>query len=194
MESPLSTYVYTIDSEDKIVSVCDNWLSFAEENQAADTLHPQMIENKPIWEFIEGSEATQLYSSILNRVRGQNTPVTLPFRCDSPDKRRYLKLIISPALNGNIEFVSRLIREEARNSVEILKPDIPRSNAIITMCCMCNKIRIIDDHWEEIETALATLKLFELVELPKISHGLCMECFAISMAAVEAFDVTPSAL
>ena len=185
MELNCTTYVYTIDNEDKIVSVCDNWLSFAEENQAADALHPQLIENKSIWAFIEGYEATQLYSNILKNIREHNKSITLPFRCDSPDKRRYLKLVISPTLHDNIEFVSHLIREEDRDSVDILRVDVSRSSGFITMCCMCNKVRLENDLWVEVETAIVTLKLFELNELPKISHGLCKECFAISMAEIE---------
>ncbi len=179
------TYAYTIDNEDKIISVSDNWQLFAEENQAAETLLPHMIENKPIWQFIEGPEATHLYANILKNIREHNKSVTIPFRCDSPDKRRYLKLTISPIQHNSIEFVSHLIREETRDTVDFLKFDLPRSNEMITMCCMCNKVKLAENFWVEVEGAIVSLKLFELNTLPKISHGLCNECYVIGMAELQ---------
>jgi len=178
------TFSYTIDNEDKIVRVCDNWVQFAQENEAAETLLPRVIENKPIWKFIEGDEAKMIYESIFKTIRTHNKSVALPFRCDSPDKRRYLKLVITPVQHDHIEFVSHLLREEDRDAVEILKADFSRSNEFVVMCCMCKKIKLPPDIWVEVEEAVEELKLFELIELPQINHSICPECTEIAMEEI----------
>lgn len=181
-------YIYTVDKTDRIVSVSDNWLLFAQQNQAAESCHPDMIINRPIWDFISGMETQHIFEVALGKVRTIDKSVVFPFRCDSPDKRRYLELIITPAHQKSIEFTSYIIREESRDTVELLQTGIPRSNDIINMCSMCKKVELSKGHWEEIEVALAALKLFEHLKLPQISHGLCAECFALGMAEIEKLD------
>jgi len=179
-----STYIYIVDKDDRIISVSDNWLLFAQENQAAENCYPEMIINKPIWKFIYGMETQFLFEVILQKVRTLNKPVSFPFRCDAPDKRRYLELIIAPLQQGSIEFTSYIIREESRDRVALLAAGIPRSDELVKMCSACKKIELSENCWVEVEAAVATLKLFDQPELPQISHGLCTECFDLAMAEI----------
>lgn len=175
-------YIYLIDETDRIVNVSDNWLLFAQENEADASCHPEAIMNKPIWDYISGMETQYLFKVTLEKVRATDKPVVLPFRCDAPDMRRYLELRITPADQKCIEFTSYIVREEARERVELLETDMPRSDEILKMCSMCKKINLSGGDWVEVEIAVATLKLFEQLKLPQISHGLCPECFEAGMA------------
>src|SRR5262249_46498900 len=58
MESkePMSRFIYVLDKQDRIINVSDNWLLFAQENKAGNSCHPDLVINKSIWEFIDGSE------------------------------------------------------------------------------------------------------------------------------------------
>lgn len=178
-------YIYVIDEADRIVSVSDNWLLFAQENEATASCHPDSIMNKPIWDYIFGMETQHLFEVTLEKVRTTDKSVVLPFRCDAPDRRRYLELLITPLHQKCIKFTSYIIREESRDTVVLLEAGIPRSNDIINMCSMCKKVELSKGNWVEVEVALTTLKLFEQLKLPQISHGLCVECFALGMAEIE---------
>jgi len=185
---PMSKCIYVTDKLDRIISVSDNWLQFAQENQAGETCHPDNIINKPIWDFIYGIETKQFYEIILKTVRTKNKTVTLPFRCDAPEKRRYLELIISPIQQDNIQFASTIIYEELRDAVKIMELGIPRSDKLIRMCSMCKKVELSESTWVEVECAVVSLKLFEKKKLPQISHGLCTECFNSGISEFEKFS------
>lgn len=179
-------YIYVIDEADRIVSVSDNWLLFAQENEATSNCHPDAIINNPIWDYITGLETQYLFKVTLEKVRTTDKSVLLPFRCDAPDRRRYLELLIKPVHQKWIEFTSYIIREELRDTVELLEADTPRSDDIITMCSMCKKIKLSCGNWVEVEIAVAKLKLFDQLKLPQISHGLCTDCFEAGIAAIQA--------
>ena len=182
-----SKCIYVIDELDRIISVSDNWLLFAQENLAGVTCHPGNIIDKPIWNFISGDETTQFYEIILKTIRTKNKTVKLPFRCDAPKKRRYLELIIKPIWQGNIEFSSNIIHEELRDTVEILELGIPRSDELIKMCSMCKKVKLSDNLWVEAEGAIVSLKLFEKSKLPQISHGICTECSKLTISEIDKY-------
>lgn len=180
-----NTYFYVIDKDDRIISVSDNWLTFAQENNAAETCHPNKIINKSLWHFIDGIETTQLYKLILNNVRKQNKSITLPYRCDAPDKRRYLELTITPIQLQCIEFISCIVHEEPRAPIAVLNPNRARSADFIKICSLCKKVELPQKAWTEVENAVIALRLFENDTMPQLSHGLCPECFALGMQDVE---------
>jgi len=180
-----TTCTYRIDDSDRIIDVSGYWLQFAAENLAAESCQPDRVLGRLIWEFIDGSETRHLYEIILKRVRQAHMPVTLPFRCDSPDMRRYLELTIVPIGNDAIEFYSRVLREEPRESVDLLKPDAQRSDEYIKMCSNCKKIERGENRWVEVETGIAELQLFESSNLPQITHGLCDDCYNAWMSSLK---------
>lgn len=181
------TCIYLVDATDRIVFVNENWLPFAEENQASESCHPSKIINQSIWKFVDGSETKHLYRIIMSQVRKSQTPVSFPFRCDAPDKRRYLELTIAPLKDGMLEFTSSVSCEEIRDSVALLEIDTPRGDQWVRMCSMCKKVEVSDRRWEEVETAIAEMRLFDHHLLPSITHGLCPECAVVWKAGARKF-------
>ena len=96
MEKPLDqrSFIWIIDDADKIVHVNDDWLAFARENTAPQ-LTASVVLDQPIWRFIQGQETSYLYQQIFSRVRAGVSPVKFPFRCDSPDCRRFMEMKLS---------------------------------------------------------------------------------------------------
>ena len=176
--------VYTIDHQNRIVRVGGNWLAFAAANQGGKRCHPDRVLNQPLWNFIAGDETQYLYSLCLAKVRLHQQTIVLPFRCDAPDRRRYLELTITPLSHEQIEFTSRILREEPRREVDLLRCDAPRSEELIKMCSMCKKVRIPEDGWLDVEVAIAALHLFDLTILPQITHGVCPPCHAIALEEI----------
>ena len=116
--------------------------------------------NEPIWKFIAGNETRYLYELCLAKVRAQQQPMILPFRCDAPDRRRYLELKMTPLAREQVAFASRILREEPREKVQLLQHDVARSEAMIKMCSMCKKVELSKDVWLEVEDAITVMELF----------------------------------
>ena len=96
MEKPRDqrSFIWILDADDKIVRVNDAWLAFAAENTAPQ-LTASVVLDQSIWRFIQGQETSYLYQQIFRRVRAGQSPVTFPFRCDSPDCRRFMEMELS---------------------------------------------------------------------------------------------------
>jgi len=165
--------------------VSGNWQEFVKENNGLENTNSNNVIGKPLWNFINGMETAHLYQIVLKAVRESKHGVKLFFRCDSPDTRRYLQLAIIPLEDSCIEFRSQIIKTESRESPDILRNGIERSDDIITMCSMCKKINTLHNAWEEIELAINILKLLEMEHPPRISHGLCPSCFNSMMDEVK---------
>jgi len=177
MDKPLDQrrFIWSIDAADKLVHVNDDWLAFAQENSAPQ-LTASLVLNQPIWRFIQGEEASYLYQQIFRRVQVGVSPVTFPFRCDSPDCRRFMEMKLSLLPDGGIEFISHLLREEWRDPIDLLDASRDRSGEFITVCSWCKKIHMPERGWGEIEAAIAALDLFGHRPMPRLTHTICDSC------------------
>lgn len=172
------TYVYRITSDDVIEFVNDAWLRFAEEN-AAPTLSQQVI-GTSLWKHVSGQQVVTLSRELLTRVRQSGREVTIPFRCDSPALRRYMRMKFVPLGNSKVEFHSWIEREEPiREPIRLLDASAMRDPAkLLRMCAWCKKIHVAGS-WFEIEDAIGQLRLFDKLTIPVISHGMCDGCFKL---------------
>jgi hypothetical protein len=175
---------YSIGSTDTITSVNSAWLRFAQENGTPE-LTADFVIGKPLWDFIAGGETRYLYQLVLERVRTNDTPVILPFRCDSPGIRRHMRLVISPLHEGNVQLDAVLVSEERRPSLALLDPQAPRSDQVLTLCSWCKRARVTRSEWVEPEDAIARLDLFGPPSLPQLSHGICDQCVNTVTAEVK---------
>lgn len=187
--SPDAPYTYILDDEDRIIALSDNWSTFARENGAPESCRPDLIINKPIWNFVCGDDVVELYRLIFGRVRAQNKSVKLTYRCDSPDLRRYLELHIKPLQLRNILLSNHLLHEEPHEPARVLDIEAPRSDETIKMCSICKKVEVTETSWVEVEDAAARLKLFEKEKMPQISHGLCSDCLKLCMIEIEKINL-----
>jgi len=177
--------VYRIANSDTIVSVSDNWRSFAHANAWNGPCRPEDVVRRKLWDFIQDRETRQLYSEMFRKVRKGRCCGPIPFRCDSPWERRFLELLMVALPNGHIEITSRILRTEPRDSVGLLDKKTTRSDEFITLCSMCKKMETPDNKWNEIEEVLVKLRLFEEVEMPQVTHGLCPDCYHAAMAELD---------
>ena len=178
-------FIYRIDKRDIIVSVSRSWEAFARANAWGSELSPENVVGHLLWEFIQDIETRHLYKEVFRRVRAGKPTRSIPFRCDSPQERRFLKLLPTPLSDGQIEITSTIIRTEGRDPVSLLDKDVPRSSDFIRICSMCKKIFIPGEKWVEIEEGLAELRPFEASEMPRLTHGLCPNCYEAVIAETE---------
>jgi hypothetical protein len=170
------TFVHAVDSQDVIVDANGEWFAFAQENGAQD-LQPDSVLGAPLWQFIDGLETKYLYVALLERVRAGTRLAAIPFRCDSPDCRRFMEMNISPIGEaGHVEFRNRVLREEPRDPIDLLDLSEDQSDDLLTMCSWCKRVRVSSDSWVEAEEAIRIMSLFDAPTLPKVNHGMCPAC------------------
>lgn len=168
-------FIWVMDGADKIVHVNDDWLAFAAENSAPQ-LTASVVLDQHIWRFIQGQETSYLYQQIFRRVRAGVSPVRFPFRCDSPDCRRFMEMKLSLLPGGAIQFISHLVREEWRDPVDLLDASQDRSAEFLKVCSWCKRIDIPGQGWGEIEAAIGPLDLFGHRSMPRMTHTICDSC------------------
>jgi hypothetical protein len=159
----MKEFICQVDAEDRITFVDANWVSFAAEN-AAPALTLEAVKGRLLWDYIADQTSRHLYQS----------PVSVPFRCDGPDCRRFMNMFIVSLEAGAVEFHTVLLRAESRPRVDLLDPDFPRTDKFIIMCAWCKKVQAVE--WLEVEEAARQLHLFEQPRLPQITHGVCPAC------------------
>ena len=172
-------YRYEIDAGDVITSVSDLWSAFARENGAPE-LTDQQVVGTSLWQFIDGEETRQLYRSLLHRVRTGIPQIILPFRCDSPTLRRFMRLEITAQVNRAIRFEGILERVEPTRRLNLLDPDFPHSSDTLTVCSCCRRVIVDPFGWLEIEEATVRLRLLEVLRVPRLRHRICPDCLALA--------------
>ena len=187
-----SLFVYRINASDRLIFVNEDWLEFARENQA-EGLTRENVLNRSLWDFVTDPETQHIYELVFERVRSGGFGVTLPYRCDSPDRRRFMELEVTPLPAGSLQIVSRLLREEMRETIRLLEPKSVARGEILSMCGWCKRIRVGDNTWLEVEEAVAEMDLFAAPELPRISHITCPSCYEHALAVLRGLEPSQGA-
>jgi hypothetical protein len=168
-------FIWIIDETDKIVHVNDDWLAFARENTAPQLI-ASVVLNQHIWRFIQGQETSYLYQQIFSQVRAGRSSVKFPFRCDSPDCRRFMEMQLSLLPGGAIEFISHILREKWRDPADLLDAPQDIAREYLKICSWCKRINIPGRGWGEIEAAIVDLDLFGHRPMPRMTHTICDSC------------------
>ncbi len=175
---------YRLDSKDRIQFVDPRWLEFARDNDSSG-LRRETVLGRPLWDFIAGAETRHLYERVFTAVRQDHRARDLPFRCDAPDRRRHMRLVVSPLEDDALDIEAHLDREETRPSVGLLEPGRPRNDELLKICSWCKQVLVSEDEWAEVEVAVERLHLFEADSLPQLTHGICEPCHSRMMADFE---------
>ncbi|HWI41920.1 MAG TPA: hypothetical protein VNX25_10575, partial [Verrucomicrobiae bacterium] len=184
-------FVHTVDARDTIISVNDDWLRFAEENRAPHLTRAAVL-GRPLWEFIEDQHTRHLYGLVLARVRSAGTGVGFPFRCDSPEVRRFMRMELVPDESGVVEFRCTLLREEAREErIKLLEAGTEQgAEQLLRACSWCRRIDV-EGAWVEAEEAVKRLDLMAQVPTPSMTHTICNDCYAMMKNRIEPEDLPP---
>ncbi len=162
---------YVLDANDRIRFVSDEWLDFARQNGAERLDRERVIEHS-IWDFIVDARTRELYEKLFERARSYGQVLCVPFRCDSPDRRRFMELDLIGLEDGGVLIESRLLCEERREPVSF--ESLTRNGSPARMCSWCKRICSDDGSWVEIE---------EIEEVEAIgpdlgiSHVTCPACY-----------------
>ncbi|MBV8857630.1 MAG: hypothetical protein JOZ96_22705 [Acidobacteria bacterium] len=166
--------IYRLNEHDQICFVGEGWARFAEENDAPG-LADEKVLNLSLWDFINDLETAHLYREIVRRAR-EGRRVGFRFRCDSPARRRLLRMEVTAHEGGGVQFETVTLRAEQRPYQPLLDVLVPRTKELLRVCSWCKKFDVGGGTWEEVEVAVARLGLFEREGLPRLTHGMCRPC------------------
>ncbi len=172
-------YRYRIDDADVVVDVDRWWLAFARENNAVE-LDESAVVGRRIWDFISDEPTQSVYREIHDHVRSTGTPVTVPFRCDSPTLQRHMQLTISREPDGKLLYESMLVRVVPQRRLAALDRGEKRSEAFLTMCSFCKRSLIEPSGWLELENISLKLRMYERQTVPELRYTVCPECAKIA--------------
>jgi hypothetical protein len=166
---------YRTDRDGRLVFVDRGWCEFAMENGAPEFAIPERLYGRPLLSFISDSTTLHVYSLLMQRVATRGESVTVPFRCDAPELRRWLELRMAPHPDG-IEFATRRLQEEPRRAP--LRFDRPgtRADLLVRMCSWCKDVELEPARWGPVEDAVRAFELFRDDDVPGITHGICPTC------------------
>jgi hypothetical protein len=171
-----TTIVYRIDSNNRIIEADENWDRFALANDSPHLVRDKVMHTS-LFDLISDPMSRHLYQLLIERVKHTGKPISFNFRCDSPDRRRFMHMVMSyQDTCAGVGFKSTTEREEPRAPVELLSPRASRSDDLVIICSWCKRIKISDDDWVEIEQGVQRLGLFDVDEFPQLSHGMCPDC------------------
>jgi hypothetical protein len=161
---------YSVDAQDRLEAASPGWDRFATANGGEAALW-ERVRGRSLWDFVADRTTRGLYKDLLARARGGRA-VSFPFRCDSPDARRFLVMEMRPAGEGRVEFLVRARAVEPRPPVPLPQE---RPGGLLRACGWCRRVAG-PGGWLEVEDAVRELGLFEAKELPAATHGICARC------------------
>jgi hypothetical protein len=185
----MTVTIHRVNRDDRLIYVDTEWIRFGRENWNP-ALSNEDFMGRSLWDFTVDPEMQHLWKLILKRVREKQSPVMLPYRCDSPGCRRYMKMGLIPFPDGDVEMMNRTIREESREPVALLDSGALRDGRDLTICSWCKRVRIFEGEapqWVEVEEAVARLRLLDGESFPRLSHGTCHECHQRIIAELDRF-------
>jgi hypothetical protein len=170
-----STCTYELDADFRIVNVDAGWSQFAVANQAPELAPPGSLGESAL-SCVADSGTAHLYEQLFRKVMRTGQPITLPLRCDSPGRRRFLDLRIEPRTPSGLRVQTTLRRSEDRSVVSLLDRREPHAPELLHACSWCKAVEV-DGRWLEVEDAIVALGLFSRERVPTITHGICPACY-----------------
>lgn len=179
---------YRIDAADRLIWVNRSWRTFAARNEGDAVAAPDPGGAR-FWELLGADSATvQIYQRLVARVRASGGEVQFAFRCDAPDRCRLLQMTIRALGDGMVEFQVDSLADRTRTPVPLLDVGQPHSSDVQLMCGWCNRVRMPDGAWMEVDDAIGSLGLFVGGSPPSLSHGICERCLTEFTTALDVAD------
>jgi hypothetical protein len=175
MCTPLSGCRYSVDDCDVIVEIGSGWSDFATENGGCGLTADALI-GRPLFDFIADDSTRLAYRDLHAHVRETGRAVSVPFRCDSPTKRRAMQLTLECGDEGRLLYQTSEVEVQPQERVSVLDSAEKRSVAFLTMCSLCKRSLIEPIGWVEPAKVNLDLRLYERETVPTVRYTVCPDC------------------
>lgn len=174
---------YCICANDRLIEVGGNWDGFACENGGSSVLSAK-VKGQSIFRHICGESWKRLYSELFRRIRETKNPISFEYRCDAPDRVRFMRMTIKPGDSpGSLCLTSETLFQRER---PIRDQDSAAIKKVFrSRCGWCGKFLAANGKWMEIEDLLPLLNLERIAEPPLLSAGICPTCAANTQSFID---------
>lgn len=186
--------VYVTDLDGIVLFVNSGpWRQFADANGGEVVASASDVIGRPLESFLSGDSVCEQFRTLFEQVRtGLRSRISYPFRCDAPDRVRYMRLTMSavPGADGRpsaVLFHSAMLDERKRATQEIIgarSKETATELPIQTICAYCKRLEWPAESgaWLEAEEYAAADGSADV----RLSHGVCMDCASIVLARLNA--------
>jgi hypothetical protein len=161
---------YRLDKNNLIFDVNSSWNKFASENEGQSVFSENVV-GRNIFEFIKGDPTRMWYETIITLARMQGNVVERPYRCDSPDLKRFMRMRIIPESDSILRLEHEVIGIEPRgSSVNFEFNRVGRPDYRLR-CSICGRIRD-GEEWKEAGHGNEELHIV-------VIYGVCDDCLQL---------------
>lgn len=164
---------YRLDGDDRIVAVGGGWAAAARVGGAKALLEPGFI-GRSLWQYIRARPLRELYQELFAAVRDAGRPVEFPYRCDTPERRRHMRMRLTPLADRGLEVGSWLVQAEPRGR-PLVVVSVSRGSEHALRCSVCNRFRVADG-WSDVIDAVAVGVVLDSDRPLRVIYGVCQDC------------------
>lgn len=144
----MNNNIYFIDDNLRIINVGGEWDEFAINNEGDDIVFSK-IEGKSLLNYIKGDPTKMWIQTIIQLVKLKEEPIERPYRCDSPEIKRYMSMNISAESKYVLKFEHKILKVEPKTQTTLIKHfDNKSITNIYKRCSICGKI-LFSGKWKE---------------------------------------------
>jgi hypothetical protein len=169
---------YTLDKAGVIVAVNNKWDEFARDNDGEKILSGKII-GKKLDQFIHGDVTRMFVRAMIMSARTLKRPVYRPYRCDSPQLKRFMEMTVLPQDAGTVEVIHRQLHSEPIVNKFSIRAAPEGSGSILSSfikrCSLCNRVKA-KGIWSEIDEAVEESRLDPPASTLKVIYGVCPDC------------------
>ncbi|GAP35795.1 hypothetical protein [Piscinibacter sakaiensis] len=140
--SPQAASWYRLDAADRLVAVSSDWDRFALDNQGPGACAGAVL-GRSLFDFVLGEPTRRLLELGLAQARRSGRRRTLAYRCDAPDRRRELRMVMTPLLGGSVLVEHRLVSSRTR-AARTVQPSAAPAPAGWRRCSQCQRLQASD--------------------------------------------------
>jgi len=173
MNTEIPTTTYWLDKEYRVTRVSPEWDDFAKLNNG-ENITSEKVVGKLIFDYITDDTTRMWLETILLLAKVTQKTFERPYRCDSPDLKRFMKLRVTTDEHNEIRLEHIVLSTEKRyrNITFEYKKDFMSIPYI--RCSICGFIKS-DNKWSEPDELIkkeATIKTHEF----KVIYSVCESC------------------
>lgn len=144
----LPKLIYWLDEENRIIRVEGNWDGFAASNGGEDAFVAKILGQR-LEGFIKGDTTTMFINALVDAAKILKKKIEKDYRCDSPDAKRYMKMVVEMDQDSTIKITNKTLKIEPVNKKVYFVYQSGQDQKTMERCSICNKIK--DSHGEWVE-------------------------------------------
>ena len=137
--------IYELDAENRICRIRGGWDEFQKQNNhCGQADHGNVLKEKVLGKqlesFIHDDMTRMLLKTVIDGVRYSKQPKTMAYRCDSPDQKRFMEMLVEPLEEGGVRLTHIYLRSELLDPPVTIEPAAALSDKVNARCSICNRI------------------------------------------------------